>query len=476
MLSPTVLATGLLAACGGGDLVLPEGGGPASIRVVNGDGQSGQPGEPLAAPIVVEVTDADSAPVKDATVEFALTSAGPGAEIQPTTATTDANGRAEAHLLLGDKLGLQTGEARLVVEGAPAPKTSFTAVATAGTPDNLSPSADFDWNCDNLSCRFTDASTDEDGSVTGRSWRFGDGGGSEQTDPAHVYEAAGTYTVTLTVTDDDGATDASSTEVTVTAPTPAPDPNEPPEADFEMHCNGLTCNFTDRSDDTDGNLVSWDWDFGDGTGSSDRNPTHSYGAAGHYTVTFTVRDNDGDEDTKAREAEPTAPAPNEAPDADFEVHCSGLTCNFTDRSDDTDGNLVNWDWDFGDGSRSSDRNPAHSYGAAGSYAVTLTVRDNDGAEDTKSGEAKPEAPAPNKAPDADFEVHCSGLTCSFIDKSKDDDGTIVAWQWSFGDGASSTERNPVHEYAGRGKYDVLLTVTDNDGAADAKTHSADPRD
>jgi PKD repeat protein len=108
--------------------------------------------------------------------------------------------------------------------------------------------------------------------------------------------------------------------------------------------------------------------------------------------------------------------------------------------------------------------------------VTLTVRDDDGAQDARSREANAEAPAPNKAPDAEFEVHCAGLTCSFIDKSKDDDGTIVAWQWSFGDGASSTERNPVHQYAGSGKYDVLLTVTDNDGAAGAKSHDARPRD
>ena len=304
MLSPVIMATGLVAACGGSDLVLPGGAQPAGIRVVNGDGQTGPAGQLLTAPIVVEVTDADSTPVGGASVEFALISAGSGAEIQPATATTDASGRAEAHLLLGDKLGLQTGEARVMVESAQTPRTSFTAVATAVTPDNRLPTADFDWHCDNLGCQFTDTSTDEDGSVTGRSWTFGDGDSSEQTNPAHTYGAGGTYTVTLTVTDDDGATDAASTQLTATAPTPPPDPNKPPDADFEVHCSELICTFIDQSKDDDGTIVAWQWSFGDGATSTERNPLHMYAEEGDYDVLVMVTDNGGATDTKLHRADP----------------------------------------------------------------------------------------------------------------------------------------------------------------------------
>ncbi|HEU5303978.1 MAG TPA: Ig-like domain-containing protein, partial [Gemmatimonadales bacterium] len=130
----TLLFGFLLASCSGEDLVLPggggEGGGPAAIRVVTGDGQSGQVGELLTAPVVVEVTDAEGLPVEGATVAFELLSAGEGAEISPATATTDAEGHAEARVLLGSKVGLQTGEARVIVESGAVPKTSFSAVAT----------------------------------------------------------------------------------------------------------------------------------------------------------------------------------------------------------------------------------------------------------------------------------------------------------------------------------------------------------
>jgi PKD repeat protein len=471
----------LVAACGGGDLVLPAGEGPAAIRVVEGDGQRGSVGEPLAAPVVVEVTDARGEPVEGATVEFTLTSAGDGAGITPSTARTSPEGRAQAQVLLGNRIGVQTGEARVAGDGDTAPKTNFSALAVAD--DNRSPTADFGWTCEALTCQFTDASTDSDGSLTAWSWRFGDGSTSAEREPTHSYAASGTYTVRLTVTDDEGSTDELSEEVTVTAPS-APPSNQAPRAEFEIDCQDLTCTFTDRSEDDDGSIESWLWGFGDGSTSSQRNPSHSYDSPGRYDVQLTVTDDDGAADSRTRTAEPDAPpspppAPNDPPEAEFEVDCQDLRCTFLDRSRDEDGSVVSWQWDFGDGATSSERNPSHVYAAAGRYDVRLMVTDDDGAADTRTHAAEPQAPpppAPNDPPDADFEVHCSGLTCTFVDKSKDDDGAIVSWRWSFGDGDFSDEQNPVHTYPTSERFDVLLTVTDDRGATDTKTRRADPKD
>jgi subtilisin family serine protease len=72
-------------------------------------------------------------------------------------------------------------------------------------------------------------------------------------------------------------------------------------------------------------------------------------------------------------------------------------------------------------------------------------------------------PTSNTPPSASFAYSCSGTSCSFTDQSSDSDGGVVAWSWSFGDGASSTVQNPSHDFA-EGSFTVALTVTDDDGA------------
>jgi Tol biopolymer transport system component len=78
-------------------------------------------------------------------------------------------------------------------------------------------------------------------------------------------------------------------------------------------------------------------------------------------------------------------------------------------------------------------------------------------------------PPPNDPPVADFDAPSgaiAGSAASFTDQSTDADGTVVAWSWSFGDGATSSSRNPSHTYAAPGTYEVTLTVRDDDGATD----------
>lgn len=211
----TLLVVSLVSACGG-DLVLPSREELGTIRVVNGDGQTGEVGEMLERPVQVLVTNAAGDPVPDATVIFELTSAGEGADISPSPTTTDKEGRAEAQIRLGDKVGLQSGAAHVVIEGVTGPSAAFSAFADPATdPDNRPPEADYDWHCFDLICQFTDDSKDKDGAVTRWEWDFGDGATSDLAQPFHVYPSSGTYNVILRVTDNDGATDETTAHVDI---------------------------------------------------------------------------------------------------------------------------------------------------------------------------------------------------------------------------------------------------------------------
>lgn len=161
---------------------------------------------------------------------------------------------------------------------------------------------------------------------------------------------------------------------------------------------------------------------------------------------------------------------NIPPSASFNWSATDLTVQFTSDSFDPDGNVTSWSWEFGDGQSSSSEHPQHSYAAGGAYNASLTVTDNEGASSTASKSISVSASSSgNSAPTANFNVSVTGLDASFSDQSADADGAIVSWQWTFGDGATSSAQNPQHMFESAGTYEVVLSVSDDDGATDTET-------
>jgi len=337
---------------------------------------------------------------------------------------------------------------------SPAPTADFTGSPLSGEAP--------------LEVHFSDLSV---GEITAWTWDFGDGTAASVADPVHVYQQPGSYAVELSVHGPGGQQSLLRTSfILVQVPGGGGGGSEgtPPMPDFSgaprTGVAPLAVQFTDGSS---GEITSWSWDFGDGARSSETSPEHVYTRPGSYDVELAVR-GPGGEDPGLRRGYIGVDAAT--PGADFSGSpLSGdapLTVQFEDRSS---GEITSWSWDFGDGTRSTQGDPAHVYQQPGSYSVELTVR-GPGGEDRRLRRDYVAVQDPGggggggSPPSADFNGSpLSGsapLTVQFTDLSS---GTVTGWSWDFGDGSSSSAADPSHDYRQTGSYTVELTVRGPDG-------------
>jgi len=306
-------------------------------------------------------------------------------------------------------------------------------------------------------------SYDPDGFITSYFWDFGDGKNTTGVTVNHEYADDGVYSVTLTVTDDRGATNSTNATKIVL--------NRPPEAIFTESATIVVTNEVitfdaSRSSDPDGTIVKYSWGFGDGTNATGVFVQHAYANDGIYTVTLTVTDDDGSTD-RTTSIETVL---NRGPVALFTyspdtVYTGEAVIFDASNSYDSDGIIISYFWDFGDGTSDTGVTTSHSYADNGIYTITLTVTDDDGtARSTDAIET-----VLNRPPVASFTESATIVSIGeFItfdaSGSLDPDGSIVSYFWEFGDNTNATGVVVSHAYAESGTYGVRLTVTDNDGA------------
>jgi len=228
-----------------------------------------------------------------------------------------------------------------------------------------------------------------------------------------------------------------------------------------------TVQFRDNSTNGVGHtIVSWLWTFGDGQTSTEVNPTHRYADNGEYRVCLRVTDDAAQTSTGCN----TITVANPCPSAIFEFVPAAPAplqeVQFSNTSQDPCGSITSCSWDFGDGATLTDcaGTVTHAYQSPGFYTVCLTVTDDDGCQDFTC-----QVIGVYCHPTAAFTWSPGSPTCAdtiqFTDQSIIGEGCSIAkWLWAFGDGQTSTDQNPTHQYEEDGVYEVCHMAMDTEGS------------
>jgi large repetitive protein len=339
--------------------------------------------------------------------------------------------------------------------------------AVAGSDQRAAPSAPVRFDAS--------ASHAGDGKITLYRWSFGDGDSAEGAQVQHAFARPGLYRVRLRVEDDSPGPscnyDEDTLEVWVNA---APLANAGQAQTVSPQQN---VHFdASASSDSDGEIIHYGWDFGDGHQAEGRQVSHAYAQAGTYTATLTITDNAEVANSHASDSVKIKvnQAPVAVPKASHKHIAVAERVKFdASASRDSDGKIIAYAWDFGDGTQADTPQAEHAYPTPGTYTVTLRVTDDsatDSATHTESVTVIVNAP-PLAVAGADQYVTASQVHFD-ASASSDPDGNLTAYQWDFGDGKSGSGVQAAHVYSVPGVYTVTLTVTDDSGTSTARSQAS----
>ncbi|BAV10342.1 gliding motility-associated C-terminal domain-containing protein [Filimonas lacunae] len=300
--------------------------------------------------------------------------------------------------------------------------------------------------CSPLTVSFTNATTGASAAAT-YSWDFGNSRTAISRDAGSIFSDEKTYTVTLTVTD--GGQTAVKTKTVIVYKKPAVDFSFQPT----RGCSPLTVNFTSSSVANDGaTITSYAWDYKDGTvanGANITNPQHQYTGAQTPGVSLTVTDSHGCLAVVSKPGLTVLQAAVASFIPDKTTVCnSGDQVTFTNKS--TGGGTLTYQWDFGDGTSSTDAAPVHAYTAKGTFIPKLTVTSSEGC--TGKYELATGVSVANFT--ADFSAPapvCTGNNISFTANT-----TPVPdyTSWTYSDAGSGNPR----KFTNAGDYDVTMVA------------------
>lgn len=321
------------------------------------------------------------------------------------------------------------------------------------------PVADFvaDSVCFGEVTHFTNQSSISSGVILNNAWVFGFGASSGQLNPTNIFPETGYHPVTLTVTSDFGCKDTITKDIRVYV-LPAP------EFTHNDTCFEDDVFFVNQSTISEGTIDQYDWDFDDANSSTLQNPTHHYGAEGLYQVELIATSNFGCTENVSHQVE-IFPLPQLAFLALPEAGCQPLTVTFSNQSTISSGYFISdYQWSFGQGLNSTSTHPQTLYPDSGLYDVQLIATSNDGCDDTllvtNAIDVWPR-PIAGFSTDKDrYDMYFP--TVDFIDESY----IATEWNYDFGDGSSSLESNPSHEYQEAGTYTVTQYVNNDYGCDD----------